>query len=73
MSAAEEIPCGCCASGIYDIESACGDAAKSLYEGRQIPRCKRFDRPCVGATHLNSYFNSRPSMTWNEHVQEAMK
>jgi hypothetical protein len=39
-----DMPCGGCDCGIYDA------AAISAFNG-DIPRCKNFERQCVGATH----------------------
>jgi len=56
MSEDDDMPCGRCDVGVYS-ESACMTPlayrmAAAVDSLALVPRCKRFDRPCVGATHF---------------------
>lgn len=49
------MPCGRCDVGVYDHACAFNKDADAIAEGGPLPKCKTFDRTCVGAIHLKDF------------------
>ena len=69
----ESLPCGKCGCGVYDAAAITSSEAETIFNGGAIPRCKSFDRDCVGATDLREYFNQAQFSSWQQHIEKVMK
>jgi hypothetical protein len=56
---ADDMPCGRCDMGVYSHDSMLNRKAREFSvltkdeRDRSMPRCKRFNRSCVGAQHFS--------------------
>jgi hypothetical protein len=53
-----DIPCGRCDCGTYSASAIFNPASQAIAAGGSIPRCKTFDRPCVGDQDFKDAFDS---------------
>lgn len=52
----DDMPCGMCDVGTYDHTASTCPAAIAIRDGGPLPRCKSYNRTCIGALDLKACF-----------------